>query len=81
MKFFLCIIISPGNFPANGMPFLKKSKHAPIAAMTMPTINKNFPKSAIKDLIPYTSTINIVEIRRVNQWTIGNIAPVVNQRV
>jgi hypothetical protein len=55
------------------MPFLKKSKHAPVAAMTIPIINKNFPKSAIKDLIPI---INIVEIRRVNQWTIGNIAPV-----
>jgi len=62
------------------MPFLKKSKHAPVAAMTIPIINKNFPKSAIKDLIPYTSVINIVEIRRVNQWTIGNIAPAVNQK-
>jgi len=30
------------------MPFLKKSKHAPVAAMTIPIINKNFPKSAIK---------------------------------
>jgi hypothetical protein len=30
------------------MPFLKKSKHAPVAAMTMPIINKYFPNSAIK---------------------------------
>jgi hypothetical protein len=71
--------MSPGNFPDNGMPFLKKSKSAPVTAITIPAINKNFPRSAIK-LISHQAgkpsswqagqpLLTIVEKRRTKQYS------------